>query len=271
MAVQEAAACAVETDFSPFFSRFVALPQSLGGRFINADTFKETFDAYRGNPVHRQRYAAPLHNASAALANAWLRCVLCQPHTPRRDVVLFITGISGAGKTACVLAAARAGDVDDVELAAGARLPPGTHAVYERSLAKSEAVVAQIRDVIEAGLRPAIVVLHAAPERALDNTLRRFAVTGRGASIHTMARIQGNLPESLSVVRAVFGDAVTLCIIDRRDFDDPRRLVGWTHLPLLTSEGNREYIQRRLERHLQTRRDTLSIAAWRQAAGLPPA
>jgi hypothetical protein len=271
MAVQEAAALAVETNPTPFFERFVTLPQALGGRFVSADTFKETFDAYRGNPAHRQRYAAPLHNASVMLADGWLRRVLRQPRTPGRDAVLFITGVPGAGKTASVLAAARAsGNEPLLASALGTGLPPGTHAVYEKPLAKPEVAVAKIREVFEAGLRPIIVALHTTPERALDNTLRRFAAIGRGASIHTLARIQGYLPASLTAVQTAFGDAVALRIIDRRDFDAPRLLQGWVQLPLLTSEGNREHIQQRLERHLQTRRDALSVAAWRQACGLPP-
>lgn len=271
MAVQDAAIRAVETDPEPFYTRFAVLPQTLGGRFISAHTFKETFDAYRGNAAHRQRYAAPLHNTCAALANAWLRRVLRQPRTPGRDAVVLITGVPGAGKTAAVLAAAGA--------ARGALLPPvesgdlpwpGVHAIYEGQFVKPQTALTQVRDVLDAGLRPIIVALHTAPERALDNTLRRFAVTGRGVSIHNMARLQGNLPEGLAAVRAAFGNAVALRIIDRRDFDQPRMLAGWAHLPVLTSEGNREHIQKRLEKHLDALRGQLSVAAWRQASGLPP-
>jgi len=261
MAVQDAAARAAETDPAPFYARFAALPQSLGGRFISADTFKETFDAYRGNPAHRQRYNAPLHNTCAALANAWLRRVLRQPRAAGRDAVVLITGVPGAGKTAAVLAAAGASD---------APLPPGIHAIYEGPLVKPQTALAKVQDVLEAGFQPIIVALHPAPEQALDNTLRRFAVTGRGASIHNMARLQGNLPDGLAAVHAAFGKAVTLRIIDRRDFGQPQPLAGWAHLPVLTSEGTREHIQQRLEKHLAALRQQLPAAAWRQASGLPP-
>jgi hypothetical protein len=256
MAVQEAAVRALEADPTPFFARFTALPQSLGGRFIGADTFKETFDAYRGNPAHRQRYAAPLHNVSAALANAWLCHILRQPRMPGHNAVVLITGVPGAGKTASVLA--------------GKKLPPGIHAVYEGQLAKSETALTKVQSVLDAGFYPIIAVLHLTPERALSNTLRRFAVTGRGASIHTMARLQGNLPEGLAAVRAAFCNVAALRIIDRRNFENPRPLAGWAHLSTLASEGNREQIQQRLERHLDTLREQLSNAAWRQASGLPP-
>jgi hypothetical protein len=256
MAAQEEATRAVEADPAPFFTRFTALPQSFGGRFISADTFKETFDAYRGSPAHRQRYTAPLHNASAVLADAWLRHALRQPRAPGRDAVVLITGVPGAGKTASVLAAGQ--------------LPPGAHAVYEGQLAKPETALAKVQHVLDAGFHPIVVALHSTPERALDNTLRRFAVTGRGASIHTMARLQGNLPDGLVAVCAAFGDAVTLRIIDRRDFENPQLLAGWAHLSTLTSEGDRDHIQKRLEKHLDAQREQLSSAAWRQASGLPP-
>ena len=271
MAVQEAAARAAETDPAPFYARFAALPQTLGGRFISADAFKETFDAYQGEPAHHQRYAAPLHNTCAALANAWLRRVLRQPHAPGGDTVIFITGIPGAGKTSAVLVAAWGADGVWPPRSQTGGLPlPGVHALYEGPLVKPETALSEIRDALDAGLRPVIIALHPAPEQALENTLRRFAVIGRGASIHNMARLQGNLPEGLAAVHAAFGDAVALRIIDRRNFDHPKPLAGWAHLPVLTSEGNREHIQKRLEKHLDALRGQLPAAAWRQAGGFAP-
>ena len=270
MAVQDEAIRAAEADPAPFFTRFAALPQALGGRFVSADSFKETFDAYRGSPASRQRYNAPLHNTCAALASAWLRHLLCQPRAPGRDAVALITGVPGAGKTAAVLAAAWRSNGLPPRLPTDPLPWPGVHAIYEGTLAKRETALITVRDVLDAGFQPIIVALHPVPERALDNTLRRFAVTGRGASIHNMARLQGNLPEGLAAVRAAFGDAVALRIIDRRDFDKPQPLSGWAHLPVLTSEGKREHIQQRLEKHLDALRGQLPVAAWRQARGQPP-
>jgi hypothetical protein len=123
MDVQDAAIRAVQADPAPFYARFAALPQALGGYFVSADTFKETFDAYQGNPAHRQRYNAPLHNTCAVLAHAWLRCLLRQPREPGREAVIFITGVSGAGKTSAVLAAARARDGAPPSPAEPGRLP----------------------------------------------------------------------------------------------------------------------------------------------------
>jgi hypothetical protein len=272
MAAQDAAIRAAEADPAPFFVRFTALAQALGGRFIGAHAFKETFDAYRGSPAHRQRYNAPLHNICVALADAWLHRVLQQPRAPERGAVVFITGAPGVGKTAAVLAAVWGSDcpLPPPRSTSSNLSLPGIHAVYEGQLTKPESALPKIRDVLNAGFRPIIVALHPAPERALENTLQRFAVMGRGASIHNMARLQGNLPEGLAAIRAAFGDAVALHIIDRRDFDHPHLLAGWTHLPVLASEGNREHIRKRLEKHLDALRGQLSAAAWRQASGLPP-
>jgi hypothetical protein len=179
--------------------------------------------------------------------------------------------VSGAGKTSAVLAAARARDGAPPSPAESGRLPwPGVHAIHEGPLVKPETALAKIQEVLDAGLQPIIIALHPTPERALENTLRRFAVIGRGASIHNLARQQGNLPEGLAAVHAAFGDAVALRIIDRRDFDRPQPLSGWAHLPVLTSEGNRDHIQQRLEKHLHALRGRLSTAAWRQASGLAP-
>ena len=55
-----------------------------------------------------------------------------------------------------------------------------------------------------------IFVVHTKPEWALDNTLHRFNVQGRGASIHVMADIHGKLAGSLAQVQTKFGDQVGL-------------------------------------------------------------
>ena len=254
--VQERVAHAVETGPERFFERYARLPQSFGGRFISADLFKETFEPYSRSKDTRNRYNTPVHNAAAVLASAQLRRMLAQPAEPGGEAVVLLTGIPGAGKTSAVLERGE--------------LPRHAHAVYEGQLADPQVAAAKVQAILDAGLKPVVVAVHARPEQALENTLRRFDEVGRGAGIEVMARVQGGLPEGLAAVRERFGEAVELRIIDRREFAQPRAWKGWEFLSVLKSEGNHEQVKQRLSQHLERERERLPEAAWRQAAGLAP-
>jgi hypothetical protein len=237
VAVQEAVARAVESGPERFFDHYRHLEQSLSGRYVSADLFKETFEPYSASRSSRHRYNTCVHNAAAVLASEYLRRLIRSPGDPERDTVILLTGIPGAGKTSSVLAAGE--------------LPANIRAVYEGQLSNPETALAKVQQVLEGGCRAVIVAVHATPEQALGNTLRRFAELGRGAGIGVMASIQGELPDSLQRVRERFADAVTLQIVDRRQFHDPELLDGWKHLGVLRSEGTYEHIKHRLTTALE--------------------
>lgn len=257
-AVQEQVARAVESDPTTFLGRYARLEQSFGGRYVSADLFKETFAAYNASKEARNRYNAPVHNSAAVLAAEQLRHLLSRTDEPHRDTVILLTGIPGAGKTSSVLEAGE--------------LPGHFRAVYEGQLARRETAFARVQQVLDAGLKPVILMVHATPEQALANTLRRFEELGRGAGIDVMASIQAGLPLSLAAVREQFGNAVHLQIVDRRVFHEPQILEGWEHLGVLESEGDHEHIKQRLERALEPQYAAGRIleAAYRQARGLAP-
>jgi hypothetical protein len=256
--VQETVAQAVEKDPDLFIDRYRSLEQSLGGRYVSADLFKETFDPYGASKDARNRYNAPVHNAAAVLASEYLRRLISAPHEHARDTVILLTGIPGAGKTSSVL---QAGE-----------LPTNIRAVYEGQLSNPETALAKVRQVLDAGLRPVIVAVHAMPEQALENTLQRFEDIGRGASLGVMATIQGGLPDSLQTVREHFGGEVALQIVDRRIFNEPKATEGWQYLSLLRSEGNHEHISERLHQALKSHRSAGRVGedAYRQALGQAP-
>ena len=255
--VQERVARAVEADPERFMVLYRQFEQSLGGRYVSADLFKETFPDYRASPESRNRYNTCVHNAAAVLASEYLRQRIAAPE-PERDTVILLTGIPGAGKTSSILETGE--------------LPEHIRTVYEGQLSNPETGMAKVSQVLDAGLRPVIVAVHASPERALKNTLQRFEELGRGASIGIMASIQGGLPDSLAQVRERYGDAVALTVVDRRVFHDPVQLNGWEHLPVLKLEGDREHIRHRLAEALEQYRlaGRIELDAYSQARGLAP-
>lgn len=256
-AVQDAAIESALQKTETHIADYVADPRSFAGRYVGADLFKETFGAFSQSKDARNRYNAPVHNSATVLAAEQLHRVLETPGI-RRSVVVLLTGIPGAGKTSSVLAA-------------GA-FPPGHLAIYEGQLARSETALQKVAQVLDSGHRPVIMVAHATPESALQNTLKRFSEEGRGAGLGVMADIQGGLPRSLQTVQARYGGLVELRIADYRDRMNPRRLQGWDNLHVLESEGNRERIEQRLRAELARQHDAgnLSVAGFRQALGVPP-
>jgi hypothetical protein len=74
------------------------MEQSLGGRYVSADLFKETFEEYRASKDSRNRYNAPVHNSAAVLASEYLRRLISAPGQRERDTVILLTGIPGAGR-----------------------------------------------------------------------------------------------------------------------------------------------------------------------------
>jgi hypothetical protein len=135
-----------------------------------------------------------------------------------------------------------------------------------------ETTQAKIGQVIAATLRPTIIIVHPLPENALHNTLHRFEVEGRGASINVMSSIQGGLADSLSTIRDTYGKDVALVIHDVRNRSAPQRLAGWQHLDVLRSEGTVVQIKERLSHELETlsKAGRITESAYRQAAGLAP-
>ena len=257
--VQDEAIASATSNTEDHIRRYIQDPLSHGGRYVAADLFKETFPAFAKDPESRNRYNGPVHNAAAVLSAEQFRRRLADDRNPQQRLAVLLTGIPGAGKTTSVLR--------------GGELPADVRVIFEGQLVRPETTIPKVEQVLEAGLAPVIVVAHAMPEDALRNTLRRFAVHGRGAGIGVMADIQAGLPAGLAAVRERFGDKVAFEIADYRDRAQARRLRGWENLPVLESEGDHERIRQRLQQELERLRSRgeLNDAAERQALGRAPA
>jgi hypothetical protein len=254
-AAEASVAAAVEADPEPYIQAYLADHRSFGGRYIAADLFKETFEVYRASKDSRNRYNTPVHNTAAVLAAEQLRRMLTDTSQPERDLVVFLTGIPGAGKTSSI--------------ASAKELPPHYRAVFEEQLSNLETTRDKLDQVERAGLTPLLIVAHATPENALDNTIKRFYEIGRGASIHVMSAIQGGLPATLAEIHRQFGERVALSIQDNRDRSNPQTLLGWEHLAILESEGNHAEIKHRLQAALDRRYagGAISDCCYQQAIG----
>ncbi len=256
-AAQEQTAAVIERDAEPFFEAYNHRPESMQGRYICSDLFKETFPQFAASSEGRARYNNPLHNSAAVLAATQLTRAIADTTHPERDTVVFLTGIPGAGKTTAILK--------------GGELEPDIRAVFEGQLADSTSAIEKIQAVLDAGLKPAVLAVHAAPEFALQNTLSRFEREGRGASLHAMSTIQSQLPTALAAIRDAFGDKVQFDIFDRTaGLNQTVKQSGWSNLPVLAKEGSYASIRERLTAALDQHHaaGTISEDGYRQAAGL---
>jgi fido (protein-threonine AMPylation protein) len=258
MNVQAAVMRATRKDPQWFIEAYKRHAESFKGRYVAADLFKETFQEYAASKESRNRYNGPVHNSAAVLSGALFRQNLRDSSEPARDVVVFLTGTPGAGKTSQVLA--------------NGQLDSRVRMVFEGQMANPVTSIEKIQQVFDAGLKPVIHVVHALPENALDNTLKRYSELGRGASIGVMASIQGQLPASLDEIKIQYGDAVQLIVTDVRDRNNPQHGLGWKNIDLLRSEGNHDHIRQRLSTALEQSRQAgvIGAGAYRQAAGLAP-
>lgn len=256
--VQASVSEAVMSDPRHFIEQYKKNELSFGGRYIAADLFKELFAQYSESKETRNRYNSPVHNSAAVLSAALFRETLADRSHPERNTVVFLTGIPGAGKTST--------------LQLDSELPSNYRAVFEGQLSNPETTKEKIRMVLDVGLKPVVIAVHARPENALKNTFKRFEELGRGASINVMSTIQGGLPDSLQQAYERFGEAIELRIFDYRDRLNPSILAGWNHLDVLRSEGNLEQIKQRLSDALEQHRraGSISEANYRQASGAPP-
>lgn len=256
--VQEAVISAVQSNPKRFIEDYNKLDESFGGRYIGADLFKETFSYYNASKENRNLFNNVVHNSAAVLSSAQYKLAIEDNKHPERDTVVFLTGVPGAGKTSTVLVN---GEPDK-----------RYRAIFEGQLSNKDTTIPKIQSALDAGLKVEIMVVHASAENALDNTLKRFKEVGRGASVGTMANIQGNLPEGLEAVRNEFGNKVKLNIIDVRDRTDVKALVGWNNLPVLKSEGNAHDLKEKLTARIEQYREQGKInePAYHQAIGNEP-
>lgn len=207
-------------------------PDTMGGRYICSDTFKELFPCFEAKE-NRALVNDAIHNSSAVLAATQFEEVLKRDE-PNKTKAIFITGIPGAGKTTSVK---NFMSDDKVKL------------IFEGQLANPAPTIPKIEQCLQKRLDVTIAAVHIEPEKALDNTFKRFNEYGRGGSIEVMSSIQGNLPSGLKKLKEHFGDKINIIAIDRNS-DKNKILTDEKEIYKLISIGSKEEIFKRLKTKL---------------------
>ena len=247
----------VETDPEPLFELYRRLPESLEGRYVNSDLFKEIFPEYSASPAHRTLFNVPVHNSAAVLANELFhRQVAAKDPQGRRDV-LFITGIPGAGKSTSI-------QNNKINLS-------DYKVIYEGQLANFEQAKEKIDWCLQHECEVTVYAFHQSPEVALQHTFTRFNTIGRGASLTAMSNIQGNLGNSIEQLSRIYEKRAFFCVVDLR-VPNSTPQCGKESIQILKSEGDANAIRSRLEAELERWRISgrISEPCFREAAGKRP-
>lgn len=257
--VQAAVIDRAKKDGQKIIDQYKQHPSTFDGRYICSDMFKEMFPEFSQSPATRNKFNNAVHNTAATLAAEHFKQTMRQTGAEGQDTVIFLTGSPGAGKTSSVVS--------------NMQLPANVKAVYEGQLvnATDKSTLDKFQQAINSGAKIEVIAVHALPENALENTFKRFndPNDGRGASIGTMARIQGNTAEGLEKLHDFFGDRINLRVLDVRQQGNAVPLKGWQHLNVLKSEGNEHDIKQRLEKHLlkHWQQGAITNECFEQAAG----
>ncbi len=247
----------VETDPQALFKLYRQLPESLDGRYINSDLFKEIFPEYSASPAHRTVFNVPVHNSAAVLANAFFHERVAAKDPQNRQDVLFITGIPGAGKSTAINNNIL--NLSDYKV------------IYEGQLSNFEQAKEKIDWCLQHGCGVTVYAFHQSPEIALQNTFTRFNTIGRGASIAAMSNIQGNLGTSIEKLSQLYHNQAVFCAVDLRTKDVTPQ-CGEACVAILKSEGDKDAIRKRLEAELERWRSAgrINEPCYRESAGKRP-
>lgn len=227
--IQDEAIALTENSLEDFLKEYNEHSDTMGGRYICSDTFKELFPCFEAKE-NRALVNDAIHNSSAVLAATQFEEVLKRDE-PNKTKAIFITGIPGAGKTTSV----KKFMVDDeVKL------------IFEGQLANPAPTIPKIEQCLQKKLDVRIVAVHIEPEKALDNTFKRFNEYGRGGSIEVMSSIQGNLPNGLKKLKEHFGDKINIIAIDKNNGEN-KILTDEKEIYKLINIGSKEEIFKRLK------------------------
>jgi hypothetical protein len=118
-------------------AEYAARPDTFGGRYVCADTFKELMPGFAQSPESRNALNGAVHNAAAVLSSEQFHRAVERGPQPGRDTVVFVTGIPGAGKSSSVATAVA-----------------GTAAVvFEGQMSRPEPAMQKIEHALEKGFK----------------------------------------------------------------------------------------------------------------------
>lgn len=209
---------------------YLKLPQSMNGRYICSDLFKETFTEYKKDLESRKKYASIVHNSSAVLANELFQSMVKNDNI---HSCIFLSGVPGGGKSFLI---------QSLNMA---NLIPNDTMIYEGDIT-SLTIFDKMKLVVQNNKTIEILIVNPTLELAMINAIKRSFEQGRGASCHTMARIISEIPNTIKKIFIDFPNHVSLGIYNKKTNFDIETLHGLENINLL-EHGSYEDVKEKLE------------------------
>lgn len=179
------------------FKAYAALDDSEGGRILNTDVARELSPDYLADRTQSQAVHEP---ASWVIKQLYARALEEPPQLGRKDMVLFMAGGTGAGKTSAV-GSARADARDtahviyDTNLATFGAKEEAAQAVMDSNLQDYGGGVKKIEQARKAGKAIEIVYIHRDPidslvNGALTRAMKQEAKFGSGRTVPIVDHIK---------------------------------------------------------------------------------
>jgi predicted ABC-type ATPase len=177
--------------------------RARNGRLLDTDLARGLSADWNNTNRNRARYSTAVHNPSSALIDALYRQMLSEAAEPGRDLIVFMAGGGGAGKTTAVKTVA-------------ASLLDKAHLVYDTTLSRYESAAEKIRAALDEGWAVVILYVHRSFEDAVRGVIDRAVETGRAVPLNVLAADHANAPQTvLHLTRDYAGnERVQIFVID---------------------------------------------------------
>lgn len=181
------------------------------GRIFDTDLARGLSEDWNRSNESRARYTSAVHNPASALINALFHQLLAEPKEAGGDMVLFMAGGGGSGKTTAVSTVA-------------ASLLDRAHLVYDTTLSRYEPAAEKVQAALAAGWAVVIVYVYRPYEAAVRGVIHRAVESGRTVPLNVLAADHIGAPETvLRLAREHAGnERVQVLVIDNSS-DDVRQ------------------------------------------------
>ena len=135
------------------------------GRILDTDLARALSEDWDQNSESRARYTRAVHNPSSALIHSLFMQLLAEPKEGGRDIVLFMAGGGGSGKTTAVSTVA-------------ASLLDRAHLVYDTTLSHYEPAHEKVQAALSSGWIVVIVYVYRPFDAAVRGVISRAVESG---------------------------------------------------------------------------------------------
>jgi hypothetical protein len=191
-ALEEQAKAQTQAEYPQLVSKYIADHTGGDGKlYVNADSAKPLIGVYGKTAQEHAVSTAPVHNSSAVIAKGAFEYGLTHWTDPASDVVNFVTGMQGTGKTHMALR----GAFDDAGI------------TYERNMGHLATARDAIEKTLDAGKQPVIKALVPTdPINSLDQAITRPKNGGHAVRIKQMAALYHGVAQAVPKLKQEFGD-----------------------------------------------------------------